>query len=284
MKKRWIFALSGLLLLLLMSPFLLILVGRNVLHDFFIPQRVSLLEENQPQRVLAFFPHPDDEITVAGTLARLKNEGHQIYLVVLTKGEAGSSPENYDEQTLAAVRETEMQASAQVLGVDQLYLGEYPDGGLQDIGLDSLMQVAATWIDELQPTILISYDSKVGLYGHEDHRLTGDAIESLFKSRVGEDGFSPERLYQVTLSPKQIQVALKLSKGFQDNYPTEPEKGLPEADFSVDVQPFFFQKLEAMQAHHSQRLVLRDLMPYHDQIPAWIYSRIFDREYFAEVK
>jgi hypothetical protein len=30
--------------------------------------------------------------------------------------------------------------------------------------------------------------------------------------------------------------------------------------------------------------VLKDLMPFHDRVPIWIYSRVFDREYFREVK
>lgn len=39
-----------------------------------------------------------------------------------------------------------------------------------------------------------------------------------------------------------------------------------------------------MYAHESQKEVLKDLMPYHDKVPVWIYSRVFGREYFRQVK
>jgi hypothetical protein len=86
------------------------------------------------------------------------------------------------------------------------------------------------------------------------------------------------------LSKKQIEVALKLSAGFKENYPKEPGKGLPAPDFSIETQPYFSRTLQVMQAHQTQKKVLQDLMPYHDKVPQWIYSRVFDREYFHEVK
>jgi hypothetical protein len=91
-------------------------------------------------------------------------------------------------------------------------------------------------------------------------------------------------MFQVTLCPKQIRVALKLSAGFQKNYPEELELGLPIPDFSIKTQPYFNQTLQVMKAHETQQAVLKDLMPFHDRVPAWIYSRVFDREYFREVK
>ncbi|MFC3881114.1 PIG-L deacetylase family protein [Algoriphagus namhaensis] len=269
---------------LIFGPFVLIWVGRSKLHNSDINKKDELIPEMPKRRVLAFFPHPDDEITVAGTLLKLKASGHEIYLVVLTKGEAGNSPENYSKERLAQIRVGELEESARCLKVDELHLLDYSDGGLKALGLDSLKAVAQMWIDRIQPDVLISYDSKVGLYGHDDHRLTGLAMESLFLEKNGQIDFTPNQLFQVTLSPKQIEVALQLSEGFQKNYPKDRERGLPKADFSVDVQSVFSTKLQAMKSHYSQRMVFKDLMPYHDQIPAVIYSRIFDREYFHEVK
>ena len=146
------------------------------------------------------------------------------------------------------------------------------------------MKVVHALIQDQKPDVLLSYDSKVGLYGHSDHRLTGEAVEQVFLKHRGEQGFVPKQLFQVTLSKKQIEVALKLSAGFQENYPKEPGKGLPAPDFSIGTQPYFSRTLQVMQAHQTQKKVLQDLMPYHDKVPQWIYSRVFDREYFREVR
>jgi LmbE family N-acetylglucosaminyl deacetylase len=284
MKKVGKCVLVFLLVLLVCSPLILIVWGRSMLHDSDVEKREELIPSSPKKNVLAIFPHPDDEVTVAGTVMGLKAAGHQVTLVCLTRGEKGNAANIPTEQELARLRTGEMQQSAQILGVDHLIQLDYADGGMDELGLDSLMKVVHALILDQKPDVLLSYDSKVGLYGHSDHRLTGEAVEQVFLKYRGEQGFVPNQLFQVTLSKKQIEVALKLSAGFQKNYPKEPGKGLPAPDFSIGTQPYFSRTLQVMQAHQTQKKVLQDLMPYHDKVPQWIYSRVFDREYFREVR
>ncbi len=284
MKKLLIVSFGIIGFILLLSPWFLILFGRNQLHDHDIPKQEQLVENDQKQRVLVIFPHPDDEVTVAGTLMKLKDEGHEIQMVCLTRGEKGKSSGIEDEVQLANLRTEEMQEAADLIGADQLHLKNYPDSGLEKIGLDSLKEIVARLIFEINPDVLISYDSKVGLYGHPDHRLTGLAVEEVFLERRGLSGFVPKEMYQVTLCKKQVKLALKLSSSFQKNYPEDPSMGLPKPDFSIETQEYFPRTLEVMKAHQTQQAILKDLMPFHDKVPVWIYSRVFDREYFREVK
>lgn len=284
MKKLLVVSLGLIGFILLLSPWILILFGRNQLHDYDIPQQEQLVEKQPKHRILVVFPHPDDEVTVAGTLMKLKEDGHEIQMVCLTRGEKGKSSGIEDEVQLAKLRTDEMQKAAELIGADQLHMKNYPDNGLEKVGLDSLKEIVADLIREINPDVLISYDSRVGLYGHPDHRLTGQAVEEVFLENKGKTGFTPEEMYQVTLCKKQVKLALKLSAGFQKNYPEDPSQGLPKPDFSIQTQEFFPRTLDIMEAHETQQAVLRDLMPFHDKVPTWIYSRIFDREYFREVK
>ena len=284
MKKIGIYLALFLGLLLISSPFLLIYWGRGMLHDSDVPQREELIPSAAVQKILAIFPHPDDEVTVAGTVMGLKAAGHEVTLVCLTRGEKGNAAQIPSEEELARLRTAEMQRSAELLGVNQLIQLDYADGGISALGMDSLKSVVYALIQKNKPDVLLSYDSKVGLYGHSDHQLTGKAVEEVFLGYRGTTDFAPKQLFQVTLSKKQIEVALKLSAGFQKNYPKDPEKGLPAPDFSIGTQAYFSRTLKVMQAHQTQKKVLQDLMPYHDQVPQWIYSRIFDREYFREVR
>lgn len=284
MKKLGIYLALFLGLLIVSSPFLLIYWGRGMLHDADVLQREELIPSAAKQKVLAIFPHPDDEVTVAGTVMGLKAAGHEVILICLTRGEKGNAAQIPSEEELARLRTAEMQRSAQTLGVDELIQLDYADGGIDDLGMDSLKSLVHALIQAQKPDVLLSYDSKVGLYGHSDHMLTGKAVEEVFLGFRGTTDFAPKQLFQVTLSKKQIEVALKLSAGFQKNYPKDPEKGLPAPDFSIGTQPYFSRTLQVMQAHQTQKKVLQDLMPYHDQVPEWIYSRIFDREYFREVR
>ena len=284
MKKLGIYFALFLVLLLVSSPFLLIYWGRGMLHDADVPKQEELISSAAKQKVLAIFPHPDDEVTVAGTVMGLKASGHEVILICLTRGEKGNAAQIPSEEELARLRTAEMQRSAQLLGVNQLIQLDYADGGIDALGMDSLKSLVHALIHSQKPDVLLSYDSKVGLYGHSDHMLTGKAVEEVFLGFRGTTDFAPKQLFQVTLSKKQIEVALKLSEGFQKNYPKEPGKGLPAPDFSIGTQTYFSRTLQVMQAHQTQKKVLQDLMPYHDQVPEWIYSRIFDREYFREVR
>jgi N-acetylglucosamine malate deacetylase 2 len=284
MKKFIIVSLGIIGFILMLSPWILILFGKSQLHDHDIPEQEQLVAGPHKKRVLVIFPHPDDEVTVAGTLMKLKDEGHEIQMVCLTRGEKGNSAGIDDEVKLARLRTDEMQKAAELIGADDLHLKNYPDSGLEKMGLDSLKDIIRNLINEINPEVLISYDSKVGLYGHPDHRLTGQAVEEVFLENKGVSNFTPEEMYQVTLCKKQVKLALKLSSGFQKNYPDDSTLSLPQPDFSVRTQAYFPRTLDVMQAHQSQQAVLKDLMPFHDRVPAWIYSRVFDREYFREVK
>jgi LmbE family N-acetylglucosaminyl deacetylase len=284
MKKVGKGILVFLLVLLVCSPLILIVWGRSMLHDSDVAKREELISSSPQKRILAIFPHPDDEVTVAGTVMGLKAAGHEVTLVCLTRGEKGNAAQIPSEEELARLRTAEMQLSAETLGVDELIQLDYADGGIKALGMDSLKAVVYALIQTQKPDVLLSYDSKVGLYGHSDHMLTGKAVEEVFLGYRGSTDFAPKQLFQVTLSKKQIEVALKLSAGFQKNYPKEPGKGLPTPDFSIGTQVYFSRTLQVMQAHQTQKKVLQDLMPYHDQVPQWIYSRIFDREYFREVR
>lgn len=260
----------------------LMLWGRFMLHNREIPVRTQLFEEATPQTVMTFFAHPDDEIAVGGTLLSLKDAGHRIVLVCLTKGEAGPTGGLVEREDLAETRAVELQKVASILGA-KLELLDFPDSGLKEIPLDSLKQVALEMIQKHRPDYIISYDSKVGLYGHPDHVITSKSIEEVFLEKRGNIDFPVKNLFQLTLSPKQIQIALKIAPGFQRNYPKEGP-GLPVPDFAVKTTPYFDTLVKMIEAHATQQEVFRDLLPYREETPSFIYSRIFDREYFWDVR
>jgi hypothetical protein len=68
-------------------PFFLIWIGNNQLHDAKIPKQKSLVKD-QEIKILAFFSQPDDGLTVSGTMMLLLGQGNEVFLVILTKGEA----------------------------------------------------------------------------------------------------------------------------------------------------------------------------------------------------
>jgi LmbE family N-acetylglucosaminyl deacetylase len=261
----------------------LIWLGRNALHNSDIPIRDHLLEESNPQTVMVFFAHPDDEIAVGGTLLDLRNQGHDLVMIYLTKGEAGPTGGLVRQEELGPTRALEMKKVAGILGAKVLEMFDFPDSGLENIPLDTLKSVALEMIEKHIPDYVISYDSEIGLYGHPDHRMASKAMQEVFLERKNDPQFPVKKLFQVTLSSKQIEVAMKIAPGFQRNYPIDTLH-LPIPDFAVKTTPYFSTLVSMIDAHATQQEVFSDLLPYREQIPEIVYSRIFDREYFWEVK
>ncbi len=91
--------------------------------------------DDRPLRILAFFAHPDDELSVGGTLARYADEGAAITLVCATRGEAATifCDDCATRETLAAVRTKELECCCRVLGIRDLRWLDWPDGGVENV-------------------------------------------------------------------------------------------------------------------------------------------------------
>ena len=69
--------------------------------------------------ILVIGAHPDDiEFRCGGTLSKYSENGHKVYMLVLSKGDKGGDPE---------VRQKEQEASARILKVEKLFFNDYID-------------------------------------------------------------------------------------------------------------------------------------------------------------
>src|SRR3954467_983744 len=89
-------------------------------------------------RLMAVLAHPDDEsLGMGGALARYASEGVEITLVTATRGDAGryqgirpGQPGHPGSEALGVLREAELRAAADVLGIREVSLLGYGDGQL----------------------------------------------------------------------------------------------------------------------------------------------------------
>jgi LmbE family N-acetylglucosaminyl deacetylase len=116
-------------------------------------------------RVLAVGAHPDDaELGCGGTLALSKERGYEVYVLMLTRGEAGGDPN---------IREKEGEQAARMLGVNEVFFGSLQDTKVND-GIETITQIEGT-ISSLKPDIVFAPSPKDQ---HQDHRNTGLATLS----------------------------------------------------------------------------------------------------------
>jgi LmbE family N-acetylglucosaminyl deacetylase len=125
--------------------------------------------------VLAVVAHPDDESFALGALLdRFVGAGAEVSVLCLTRGEASTL--GADAHDLAAVRDAELRAAAEALGLGRTHLLAHPDGGLSAPGLAERLTADVTReLETLAPDGLVVFDPLAGVTGHPDHEAASRA-------------------------------------------------------------------------------------------------------------
>src|SRR5438309_8428224 len=90
--------------------------------------------------ILVIAPHPDDESTIAGYLAKaVLDEHRRVAVVVTTRGDAGQNLVGYEQaRTLAEIREMETRQALSSIGITNVFFLRMPDTfgyGVSDVVL-----------------------------------------------------------------------------------------------------------------------------------------------------
>jgi len=253
------------------------------------------------ESVMVIIAHPDDESLITGTLAKLVHEGKVVTVLCATRGEVGeiTDPAIATPETLGAVREQELGAAMQELGVSDVRFLDYRDSGMagtpenddpralvQAEPMEVTMDLTAI-MQEVNPDVVITWDASGG-YGHPDHIRVHETATDAFNSYLMRSG-RPCRLYYFALPIDLFgEMAEELraqgidwgSEGIRE---TAAQLNRAPATTMVDVSGFVEQKRRAIARHRSQmpaespfdslsdglkqRLVATEY--FHRAVPAW---------------
>ncbi|HEV2653573.1 MAG TPA: PIG-L family deacetylase [Ktedonobacteraceae bacterium] len=134
------------------------------------------------KRLLGVFAHPDDEGFIGGALLYYHSLGVETGLVYATRGEVGEifDPVLATPENLGQVREAEMRAAADVLGVQHLWFLSFRDSGMTgtpanddpraliNAGAASVIGELVAVIRKFRPQVMVTFD-ETGGFGHPDH-------------------------------------------------------------------------------------------------------------------
>lgn len=140
--------------------------------------------------VLAVIAHPDDEsFGLGAVIATLHAAGADVRVLCLTRGEASTLGTTAD---LGVVRLRELTAAAGVLGVTEVVLEDFADGGLGDVPVATVDGVVSADLGDA--VTLLVFDVS-GVTGHPDHRAATAAalrVASRHHLNVLEWGVTPQ--------------------------------------------------------------------------------------------
>lgn len=187
--------------------------------------------------ILYVYAHPDDEsFGPAAVMHKQIREGHQVFLLTLTKGGATKQRHkfNYSIAEMGEVRYQEMQNVASTLGLKGMTVLDFPDSGLKEVDPRDLENAIAAEINKIHPQVVVSY-GVYGVSGFHDHLVTHAVVKHAFV-RLRDANPWLKRLAMITISEEAAE------KGKLFNLQGTPADQL---DAVIEVEP---EDIEAQKA------------------------------------
>lgn len=223
---------------------------------------------------LAIIAHPDDEsFLLAGTTLKFKEEGKEIGVVCVTRGEKGIDRHNRQltPDEMAKIRTQELYTACNILRCDCKKFFNYPDGGLDQIDLGQLVNELTDLINFYRPQIVLTFGQE-GISGHRDHITMGSA--TMEASRKAEA--KPSEIWCACIPSSLVEdfsQHLNKQKIHHSHFVKTELKGVADEKITkINIQKYKDTKLAALKAHKSQ------------YAPHLIWPGFLEHEYFEIIK
>jgi LmbE family N-acetylglucosaminyl deacetylase len=153
-------------------------------------------------KLMAILAHPDDEsLGTGGVLVKYAAEGIETSLVTATRGERGwfgDEREYPGLEALGQIREAELRAAAEVLGISSVDFLGYIDGELDQAHPAEVVAKIVGHLRRIKPDVVVTFGPD-GSYGHPDHIAI-----SQFTTAAIIEAASPDSLYSRDLAPHRV--------------------------------------------------------------------------------
>ncbi len=209
--------------------------------------------------VVGVFSHPDDEVLVGpgGTLAKFAKEGREVYIICATDGEAGMN--NGLEGDLGEIRRKEMQSSAKILGIKEVFFLDYKDGTLSNSLYHEIADKIQQLLEKLDPEILITMENR-GISGHLDHIAVSFITTYVFNKMQ-----SIKELWYFCLTEEAKKVINQQLGGYFIYFP--PGYTKDEITKTVEISEVWEQKTNAMKQHETQKSDVEANLKAYESLP-----------------
>lgn len=181
------------------------------------------------ENILIISPHPDDEVLgCGGTIKRFASEGHNVYVLIVTRG----NKENYSEERIENVRKEAVNAH-RILGVSDTRFLDFPAPNLDLVSIAEISSAILLVINDLHISCLfLPHKGDI----HNDHKVVFNA--GLVAARPVHGNPVKKIFSYETLSETEWAA------------PFNSDAFIPTCFF--DIKDYFGSKQEAMKCFKSQ--------------------------------
>lgn len=229
--------------------------------------------------------HPDDDAYgMAGMVAlHAEDPGFRFILIHATDGGGGDIREGFPatRETLGRIRQQEDEAAWRALGREpdrHEWLG-YPDGEVDQVPFDEIVDVVAAILEEEQPTVVGTFGPD-GISAHPDHIAIGAATDAAFARNASTSGTAFRRLLHSAI-PNAVFERWQQQRGEMGLELFDPTqvyhmRSVPDDEIGlvVDCRSVAHRVVAGLREHKSQHHVMSN---DPDDVESW--QKIMSRDW-----
>jgi N-acetyl-1-D-myo-inositol-2-amino-2-deoxy-alpha-D-glucopyranoside deacetylase len=229
--------------------------------------------------------HPDDDAYGMASMVALHAEdpGFRFILIHATDGEGGDIRPGFPatRETLGRIRQQEDEAAWRALGrvPDRHEWLGYPDGEVDQVPFDELVEAVAAILEEEQPTVVGTLGPD-GISGHPDHIAIGAATDAAFARYASTSGTAFRRLLHSAI-PNSVFERWQRQRGEMGLELFDPTqmyqmRGIPDEEIGlvVDCRSVAHRTVAGLREHKSQHHVMSN---DPDDVESW--QKIMSRDW-----
>jgi LmbE family N-acetylglucosaminyl deacetylase len=239
-------------------------------------------------KLLVVFAHPDDEsMGMGGTLAKYALESVETYYICGSRGERGwfgPEEQNPGQEALGQIREKELKAAVQILGMKGLYFLDYVDGEVDRADPREAIGKIVSLIRKIKPQVVVTFPPD-GNYGHPDHIAMGQFTSAAVICAADASYHDPQnlaphrvvKLYYMVDSENFVNLIAPFMGDmiFPVDDQMRGEVAWKEWMITtrIDMAEYCHTAWQAIQCHRSQLPVLRSLVELNEDAGVAVLAR-----------
>lgn len=227
-------------------------------------------------KILYIFPHPDDEsFGPAHAISKQRRQGHEVYLLTLTKGGATKQRHKfgYSIEEMGEVRYKEMLNVEKVLNLSKMTVLDLPDSGLKEMDPGDIEKVIREEIERTEPDVIVTY-AVHGISGFHDHLVSHAVVKSVF-AEMKEKASYLKRLAFFTVTEEEANK----QKHFKLNFSKDEEIDCIVETDEIDIQ----NAVKALDCYESYKDIIKD-SNIHQHLQKEVVFEIYREKHEPKLK